>query len=90
MMNDRQYYLQMARDRIELLQKRYKIFCTGVDERGRELTYSTAAGFRHVTKRDIGLLMLVEELLAAYKGTMMLSDQAQSALDHLTDPNERR
>lgn len=79
--------LEAVRRRIGQLEDLYRGYCNGKSSAGVNLTYGGAATLRSNTKRDLGLLHLMEYLLLYCPDTIIIDDaDVQKVFDRLTEP----
>ena len=80
------------RDRIAArrreLQMRMLCYSRGENECGKAVGVKTLSNYIYFTRKELGMLALVEELLDG-KTEEELSLDAEKAFDMLTEPNER-
>lgn len=87
---DKEYMLFKVRERIKELERRYRIYCSGKNLKGVELIPATAALKRCEVKRDIQMLILIEQLLMVTSNSVFVTDQdAIDGFNRLVEPNER-
>ncbi|GMO30524.1 MAG: hypothetical protein Pg6A_19550 [Termitinemataceae bacterium] len=87
---DRLFVLELLRDRIRLLHKRYRASIQWHTEDGIELTYSNAQRIRTSSLTDMKRCQLVEELIGRLDTErLQLSDVSQEALLQMVEPCER-
>jgi hypothetical protein len=83
---DKDYILETLRERIVKLRNNYKAAVINVDN----LTYGSAAVARSKAKQQLGICLLLEELIVSIPGSMVaLSDDAFDALERAIDPMEK-
>lgn len=83
------FLIEQVEARKKELKKRYKNYALGFNDNGKQLSYSMSNYKRTTTKRDLGVLTLVEELLAKFPEKAELSSEAMDGYDRLVLPVER-
>lgn len=85
---DKEYMLFKVRERIRELERRYKIYATGKNLKGKELIPATAALKRCETKRNLQILILIECLLLTSQAVFIEDENALEGFDKLVEPKE--
>lgn len=83
---NKEYMLAVVRKRIAYLTKCYSAAVNNKTIDGRELTPNGAGSKRAKLKRDIQILILLQELLLKYTGSMIENEDACEAFDKLVEP----
>lgn len=87
---DKEYANLILKHRIKVLKQRYKLLCHGLDDGGAAMKPKSAAVSRTLVRRELRTLQLIRELVNLIPdGRMYLSDDAESILEMLVEPNER-
>ena len=86
---NRTFLIDQIKARKKELTKRYKNYALGFSDNGKPLSYGTASFKRTTTKRDLGVLTLVAELLDKFPEEAELSSEAMDGYDRLVLPVER-
>lgn len=87
---NKEYMERLIKDRLQILQERYKAACSCHDEQGKELTSGNAAAVRTQCKRDMQILNLLYALLGWVSKDMFISDEDMITNFHrLVEPIER-
>ena len=80
---DKEYMLRKISARLETLRKRYVIYLTDHDEKGREVSVGYGKQLRTKTKRDICILTLIQYLLITSSSVYIEDDDAIMGFDKL-------
>ena len=87
---DKEYVLAEIRARQVILKNRYRLMCHCQDENGQQVKATVAYTLRHNIKKELNLLLLVEECIVGTPGKLVAySDDAMDALERLLFPIER-
>lgn len=83
---NKEYMLAVVRKRIAYLSKCYTAAVNNKTIDGRDLTLNGAGSKRARLKRDIQILILLQELLLRYSGDVIDNEDACEAFDKLVEP----
>lgn len=86
---DKEYMLLKCRARLKELRARYHKACLNQNENGDAIPIATAATNRSNLKRDISILVLLEQLLVTSKAVYIEDEEAIDGFDRLVEPVER-
>lgn len=87
---NRTFLIEQVEVRKKELKKRYKNYALGFNDNGKPLSYGMANYKRTTTRRDLGILTLVAELLGKFPEKADLSSEAMDGYDRLVLPREPR
>jgi hypothetical protein len=83
------FLIEQVEARKKELKKRYKNYALGFNDNGKPLSYGVANYKRTTTRRDLGVLTLIAELLGKFPEKAELSSEAMDGYDRLVLPTER-
>lgn len=87
---NKEYMLELVRTRIAELEKRYKLACSCKDDNGNDITQGAASAIRTLSKKDLQILMIMEQLLFfTYKDFFLDDDDLIEGFHRLVEPKER-
>jgi hypothetical protein len=86
---DVEYVRRGIAQREHELRDRYFMYCKGINENGKEMSNNSAAVMRSNTKRDMSIIVLLDELLGYIEQDFVLSDEAAKGYMTLCEPYER-
>lgn len=86
---ERPYVCEGVNTRLAILERRYRMYCNGINEQGEELTGGSGAVMRSKTKQEYYTLILIDELLGYIQQDFTLSEDASIGFERLCEPMER-
>jgi hypothetical protein len=89
MLLNREYIYDGIEARRETLEERYRMYCSGFNEVGAELTPGSAAVARSLAKTDLMIITFVEELVNHIDHDFELSNEGAKGYEKLIEPYER-
>lgn len=88
---EKKWMLDNIQDRIDVLKSYLRSYTNGMEVgSGKKLSSGSAAYKRTITRRDLHICYLLEDILQQIKKEdVYVSEQGENGFERLVDPNER-
>lgn len=88
---EKKWMLDNIQDRIDVLKSYLRSYTNGMEVgSGKKLSSGSAAYKRTITRRDLHICYLLEDILQQIKKEdIYVSEQGENGFERLVDPNER-